>query len=154
LGRVRMAEWVGAGRTKGNAGLGTHGERRLGTMATILLAEDDKDVADLLADILQDYTTVRVGDGKAAVQKARELKPDLVLMDKNMPVMNGIEACRIIKSDPELKSIPVIMLTGEGQMSTVETAIELGADDYVQKPFTPKRLIQHIELVLAKARKA
>jgi CheY-like chemotaxis protein len=123
-------------------------------MATILLAEDDKDVADLLADILQDYTTVRVGDGKAAVQKARELKPDLVLMDKNMPVMNGIEACRIIKSDPELKSIPVIMLTGEGQMSTVETAIELGADDYVQKPFTPKRLIQHIELVLAKARKA
>jgi len=122
-------------------------------MATILLAEDDKDVADLLADVLKDYTTIRVLDGKAAVQKVRELRPDLVLMDKNMPGMNGIEACRILKSDPELKAIPVIMLTGEGQMSTVETALEFGADGYIQKPFTPKRLIQHIELALAKARK-
>lgn len=122
-------------------------------MATILLAEDDKDIVELLVDILRDYAVTVVGDGKAAVEKARELKPDLVLMDKRMPEMDGIEACRLIKSDPGTGGIPVIMLTGEGQMSTVEIALECGADDYVQKPFTPKRLVQKIELVLARPKK-
>ncbi|MEA4910190.1 MAG: response regulator [Chloroflexi bacterium] len=119
-------------------------------MAKILIAEDEQDIRDLVAFTLRyaGHEVVAVGDGAEAVEKARVMHPDLVLLDVRMPRMNGYDACRSIKSDPQTQDIPVVFLSAKGQESEIETGFSAGALDYLLKPFAPDDLNRRVNELL------
>lgn len=119
----------------------------------LLLIEDEEDIASLIklqADIAGYRLSVEV-DGLNGWQAVERDKPDLVILDVMLPGQNGLDVCRNIKSHPELKSIPVIMISAKGEELDVVLGLELGADDYVTKPFSPKILFSRIKAVLRRA---
>jgi len=87
-------------------------------------------------------------DGSDALKKVREFHPDILFLDIMMPEMNGYEVCRVIKSDPKLKNIYVIMLTAKGQVAEQERGKEVGADEYIVKPFSPMEILSKIKNIL------
>ena len=109
----------------------------------ILIVEDEPDILNLLAFNLENsgFETIKAVDGYDALEKARKEAPDLVLLDLMLPKLDGFEVCRKIRENPGLKHIPIIMLTAKGEEVDTITGLELGADDYVTKPFSPKELI-------------
>ena len=109
----------------------------------ILIVEDDPKSRTLTRDILQTfgYTTIEATDGEQGVVLAKSKKPDLILMDIMMPVLDGYTACHIIKTDEATKEIPVVMLTSVGLELNKEFAKILSADGYISKPFTPQELL-------------
>ena len=109
----------------------------------ILIVEDDPKSLKLTRDILQasGYTTIEATDGKQGVESAKAKKPDLILMDIMMPVMDGYTACHAIKTDEATRKIPVVMLTAMGYELNKELAKSLNADGYITKPFTPQELL-------------
>ncbi len=115
-------------------------------MAKIVVAEDEKDIRDLLVFILElaGHQVVAVSDGQQAVEAVRREGPDLVILDVRMPRMDGYDACRILKQDPETAHIPVIFLSARGQDSEVQTGLEAGAEKYIVKPFSPEELLSEI----------
>jgi CheY-like chemotaxis protein len=115
-------------------------------MAKILIAEDERDIRDLVAFTLRfaGHDVVAVGNGAEAVEAASKEKPDLILMDVRMPRMTGYEACEKMKSDPELKDIPVVFLSAKGQESEIRTGLDAGAAEYLLKPFAPHELTQRV----------
>ncbi len=117
----------------------------------ILIVEDDPKSLRMTVDMLKvsGYTTIQATDGKQGVEIAKEVKPDLILMDIMMPKMDGYTACNIIKTDETTKKIPVIMLTAVGYELNKKLAKGLGADGYVTKPFDRQELINAIEPLLA-----
>jgi CheY-like chemotaxis protein len=117
----------------------------------ILVADDDKSVAECLEILLglSGYEVFVASDGQEAVQKARTVVPDLILMDMIMPRLNGFDACRIIKSDPALGKIPLIALTSLTHMGDMEKAYAAGADDYQHKPFDNIHLLEKVKKYLA-----
>lgn len=117
------------------------------TKKKILIVEDEKEIADPIQALLHlsGYETVLSMDGRDAVEKAREVVPDIILLDVMLPRLNGLDACKIIKEDPRLKQVPVIMLTGLNQLGDAEKAFEMGASDYLSKPFDVDRLIAKIK---------
>jgi DNA-binding response OmpR family regulator len=119
-------------------------------MAKIVVADDDVDVRMLVALKLRHsgYDVVDVGDGAAAVEACRKERPDLVVLDLMMPVMSGLEACRMIKSEPGLADVPVLMLTARAQNTDVDAGLAVGADAYVTKPFSPKELAARVAAML------
>jgi CheY-like chemotaxis protein len=121
-------------------------------MAKILIAEDERDIRDLVAFTLRfaGHVVVAVGNGEEAVETARIEMPDLILMDVRMPRMTGYEACEKIKADPQLKQIPVVFLSAKGQESEIRTGLEVGADEYLLKPFAPAELTQSVADLLEK----
>jgi DNA-binding response OmpR family regulator len=120
-------------------------------MARILVADDDEDIRMLVVMRLQHsgHDVAQAGDGASAVESCRREAPDLVVLDLMMPGMNGLDACRTIRSDPALARTPVILLTARAQSSDVEAGLAAGADDYITKPFSPRDLADRVDALLA-----
>lgn len=119
----------------------------------ILVVEDHVDTRELLKYNLASagYDVAAAEDGNSALNLAAAFKPDIVLLDLMMPGMDGLEVCRHLKADPALSRIPVIMLTAKGEEVDKIVGLELGADDYVVKPFSPRELILRIKAVLRRS---
>lgn len=124
-------------------------------MAKILIAEDERDIRDLVTFTLTfaGHEVVAVGNGAEAVEAAGKEQPDLILMDVRMPRMTGYEACEIMKADPQLSAIPVVFLSAKGQESEIRTGMQVGAADYILKPFAPAELTQAVNDLLESHRK-
>src|ERR1041385_610766 len=115
----------------------------------ILIVDDTDWNRDLLVQLLEDdYDIVQAGDGVEAVKQAAAVRPDLILMDLGMPVMDGWEATRRIKADPALKDIPVIAVTSHAMVGDEITAREAGCDDYIAKPVDENALMEKIRRLL------
>lgn len=121
--------------------------------ATILIVEDEQDIRELLAYNLEKegYATVQAADGKEGLDLARSRKPDLILLDLMLPKMDGLAVCRELERDAGTVRIPIIMLTARGEDVDRILGFELGADDYVVKPFDPRELLARIRTVLRRA---
>jgi CheY-like chemotaxis protein len=121
-------------------------------MAKILIAEDEPDIRDLITFTLgfAGYEVVAASNGEEAVKLAREVTPDLILMDVRMPRLTGYEACAQIKEDPKTRHIPVIFLSAKGQDSEIQTGLQAGAAEYLLKPFAPDQLTSRIQSILSK----
>lgn len=123
-----------------------------GVVKTILIVDDHERIRELVAATLGDigdYQILEAKNAEEGVTLARESHPNLVLMDVTMPgAYDGLEAARIIKSDPDTSDIYVVMLTAKGQMSDVERGDEAGVDGYFVKPFSPIELINKVESLL------
>jgi CheY-like chemotaxis protein len=122
------------------------------SMAKILIAEDERDIRDLVAFTLRfaGHEVFAASNGEEAVDMAPKVNPDLILMDVRMPRMTGYEACKIMKADPGLKDIPVVFLTARGQDAEIQQGLEVGAEEYLLKPFAPDYLTSRIKTILAK----
>jgi len=117
-------------------------------MKKILIIEDEKDMVTGLKFNLEarDYTVIAAYDGEAGYKKALSEKPDLVILDLMLPKLNGYEVCKILKK--EIPDLPIIMLTAKSQEAEIVTGLELGADDYITKPFSVLELLARIKAVL------
>jgi DNA-binding response OmpR family regulator len=122
----------------------------------VLVVEDEPDVAELMRYNLhkEGWDVVTVGNGADAVKRAREAHPDIILLDIMVPQLNGWEVCRRLKQDAETAGVPVIMVTGRVEEGDKILGFELGADDYVTKPFSPRELIARIRAVVRRRRAA
>ena len=120
-------------------------------MTKILLVEDNEDNRDMLSRRLErkDFTVTLAVDGQEGVNKAKSDSPDLILMDMSLPVIDGWEATKILKSDSETAQIPIIALTAHAMSSDRQKAIEAGCDDYDTKPVDLQRLLDKIARLLA-----
>jgi two-component system, OmpR family, alkaline phosphatase synthesis response regulator PhoP len=117
----------------------------------ILIVEDERDIAGLLKHTLERNTDTEadvVWSGDAALKAMSERPPDLVILDLNLPVVNGLEVCRIVKSRSDLRHVPVIMLTARTSEDDRVSGLELGADDYITKPFSLRELTARVRAVL------
>src|SRR5262245_25744811 len=115
----------------------------------ILIIEDERDVAELMRyHVLKEgYEATVASKGIDAIRLAKELRPDLVLLDIMVPELNGWEICRRLKQDPETVGIPVVMVTGRAEEGAKVRGLEMGADDYITKPFSPRELVARIRAV-------
>ena len=118
----------------------------MSTMKKILVVEDTEDNRQILRDLLgmAGYEMIEAHDGAEGVSQATAHKPDLILMDIQMPVMDGYEATRRIKADPELKTIPIIAVTSYALSGDEDKARAAGCDDYITKPYSPRALLAKI----------
>jgi two-component system, OmpR family, alkaline phosphatase synthesis response regulator PhoP len=121
--------------------------------ATILVIEDDPDIRELLSFSLskEEWILVMAEDGESGLAKLPAANPDCVVLDIMLPGVDGLEVLRSIKSDPGRRRLPVIMTTAKGEESDVVTGLELGAEDYVVKPYSPKVLAARIRAALRRA---
>ena len=128
--------------------------RREGTLKkTILVVDDEADIVEFVQYNLRKemYETLSAPDGPRALQVARQAHPDLVLLDLMLPGIDGLEVCRRLKTTRETADISIIMLTAKGTEADVVTGLEMGADDYVAKPFSMRLLLARIRAVLRRA---
>ena len=116
----------------------------------ILVVDDDPSLAEMLTIVLrgEGFDTAVIGDGSQALTAVRELRPDLVLLDLMLPDLPGSEVLRLIKEDPNLRRTAVVMVTAKGQEADRVQGLELGADDYVVKPFSVRELALRVKAVL------
>src|ERR1041384_3619803 len=116
----------------------------------ILIIEDESDVADLLEMGLRKagFKTATATDGATGLQKARDERPDFIILDLMLPKMSGLEVCRILKGDPATSHIPILMLTAKAEEVDRIVGLEFGADDYVTKPFSPREVTLRIRAIL------
>lgn len=123
-------------------------------MKTILIAEDEEDLRDLLLMTLEDpaYRLVEASDGEAALNRIMAEPPDAVILDWMMPRRNGIDVARVMRNHPRLRHIPIIMLTAKNQLDDQQEGSEVGVWAYIVKPFSPLRLLETVQDVLAKAK--
>jgi len=121
---------------------------------TILVVEDEKEIRDLLAHYLrkEGFSPILASDGETAILKARKEKPDLVLLDILLPKADGLEVLRAIRSDESIGRTPVVMLTAKGDETDRVVGLELGADDYIPKPFSPREVVARIKAILRRSR--
>ena len=133
--------------------LGPSARERLGR---VLVVEDEQDVAELIRFNLvkEGYDVTVLGNGADAVRFVREGKPDVMLLDIMVPQLNGWEVCRRLKQDPETRRVPIIMVTGRVDEGDKVLGFELGADDYVTKPFSPRELVARVRAVTRRGRTA
>ncbi len=119
-------------------------------LGRVLVVEDEQDVAELIRYNLdkEGYDVRLSTNGSDALRQAREARPDLILLDVMVPQLNGWEVCRRLKQDPETRGIPVIMVTGRVEEGDKVLGFEMGADDYVTKPFSPRELVARIRAVV------
>ena len=113
----------------------------------VMIVDDERDLVETLTYRLEasGYAVLTAHDGEEGLEKAREEKPDLILLDVMMPKMDGYHVCRLLKFDEELKDIPIIMLTARGQEQDKKTGTDSGANDYVTKPFESTDLLKKIK---------
>ena len=128
-------------------------------MTKILIADDERDIRDLITFTLRfaGYEVIPTANGEEAFQTAVSLasqadKPELILMDVRMPKMTGYEACENLKKNKDTKDIPVVFLSAKGQESEVRTGLDIGAEEYILKPFSPDQLIERIKVILSRKR--
>ena len=120
----------------------------------LLVVEDEQDLQDLLKYNLsrEGYNVVTTDSGEQALKLVRKSPPALVVLDLMLPGIDGLEVCRTLKSDPETAHVPIVMLTAKGEEADVVIGLEMGADDYVTKPFSPRVLIARLKAVLRRPR--
>lgn len=118
--------------------------------AKILIVDDEEDILELVRYNLtrEGFTTMTAASGETALKLVRNEPPDLIVLDLMLPGVDGLEVARRIKGDSTLRNIPIVMLTAKGEEADVVTGLELGADDYIVKPFSPKIMIARIKTVL------
>src|SRR5712691_11556565 len=128
----------------------------MGSPQLILIVEDEKDLVDLMQFNLRQagFETVSARDGEEALALARNRTPDLVLLDLMLPGVPGTEVCRQLQSSPRTKNVPVIMVTARGEEVDRVVGFELGADDFVTKPFSVRELVLRARAVLRRAEPA
>src|SRR5215510_10531254 len=116
----------------------------------ILIVDDDEDILLIVQTILSSagYSEFTAHNGREGVETARELKPDLILLDVMMPELSGWEVCTTLKNAPETRQIPIAMLTVKSEIRDLITGMQVGADDYVTKPFTRRRLLSTVRKLL------
>jgi len=119
----------------------------------ILVAEDDRDIADLIAHYLhkQGWTAHVVGAGDEALAYARRQGADLIILDVMLPGLSGLEVCRALRGDAATASIPVIMVTARAEETDKIVGLEIGADDYVAKPFSPQELVARVRALMRRS---
>jgi two-component system, OmpR family, alkaline phosphatase synthesis response regulator PhoP len=124
------------------------------TKKGILVVEDEEDILELLRHHLtrEGFAVTASGSGEDAVKAVSRKAPDLVLLDLMLPGLDGLEVCRTLKKDPKTASIPIVMVTAKGEESDVVAGLEMGADDYITKPFSMKVLIARVRAVLRRRR--
>lgn len=118
---------------------------------TILIIEDERDVADLLILHLRKsgtFTVSTANDGASGLDKARNERPGFIILDLMLPKMPGLEVCKVLKTDPATRHIPIMMLTAKAEEIDRIVGLEFGADDYVTKPFSPREVILRIKAIL------
>lgn len=122
----------------------------------ILVVDDEHDILELIAYNLEKegYVVESVRTGEHALASARTRVPDAVILDLMLPGLDGVEVCRRLKADPSTRHVPVVMLTAKSEDTDVVSGLEVGADDYVTKPFSPKVLIARLRAVLRRTREA
>ncbi|HVH27901.1 MAG TPA: response regulator transcription factor [Vicinamibacterales bacterium] len=117
----------------------------------ILIVEDERDIAGLIKHTLERNTDSEaeiVGSGDTALKAMTERPPDLLILDLNLPVLSGVEVCRIVKARSDLRQVPIIMLTARTSEDDRVSGLELGADDYITKPFSLRELTARVRAVL------
>jgi len=126
-----------------------------GSGRKILIIEDESDVADLLTLNLRKagFRTSTAADGASGLQKARDDRPDFLILDLMLPKMSGLEVCRILKSDTATSHIPILMLTAKAEEVDRIVGLEFGADDYVTKPFSPREIVLRIRAIFRRGEK-
>ena len=122
-------------------------------MTRILVVDDDPTVAEVVAGYLlrAGYAVERAADGRAALERVAAARPDLVVLDLMLPEIDGLEVCRRLRADRATRALPVVMLTAKGDEHDRILGLELGADDYVTKPFSPRELMLRIQSVLRRS---
>ena len=123
-------------------------------MHKILIAEDETDIRELIRFNLEreSFETITTPDGAIALKKAQSDSPDLIILDLMLPVMDGFTVFKELRLDSRTKDIPIIMLTAKAQLDDVITGLEMGADDYLTKPFSPKELVLRVKALLRRIR--
>ena len=121
-----------------------------------MIIEDESDVADLLTLNLRKagFRTSTAADGASGLQKARDDRPDFIVLDLMLPKMSGLEVCKILKSDTATSHTPILMLTARAEEIDRIVGLEFGADDYVTKPFSPREIVLRIRAILRRAERA
>ena len=121
---------------------------------TVLVIEDEMDVVDLLRYNLgkAGFSVLIANDGLKGLEMARQNRPDVIILDLMLPGMNGHAVCKALKKDPDTESLPIVMLTAKGEPSERVQGLEIGADDYVTKPFSTKELILRVKALLRRVR--
>jgi two-component system alkaline phosphatase synthesis response regulator PhoP len=124
-------------------------------MSRILIVEDDRDIAHLIVHYLTNagHETEVVGNGADALAVLRRTPAELVVLDRMLPGLDGLEVCRAMRADSGLAAIPIIMLTARAEESDRIVGLELGADDYVTKPFSPRELVARVAALLRRTRR-
>jgi phosphate regulon transcriptional regulator PhoB len=119
----------------------------------ILIVDDEKDIVDLISYNLEKegFAALRAYDGESALKLVDAKRPDLVILDLMLPGMRGLEVCKFIRKSPENETLPIIMLTAKGEQVDKILGLEMGADDYLTKPFNVRELIARIHAVLRRA---
>ncbi len=117
---------------------------------TILHVEDNEDNRQIVRDLFQfkGYSVIEAIDGEEGIKKAKESKPHIILMDIQLPRMDGYQATRMIKSDPDLKEIPIIVITSYALSGDDQKAFDAGANDYLAKPYSPGKLLEKVEALV------
>jgi CheY-like chemotaxis protein len=120
-------------------------------MSKILIIDDEPPVRKMIGRVLhaRGHQIFEAGDGLEGLEQAAGIRPDLILLDIGMPKINGLELCRLLKSDPKTATAHVLFLTGEDRLGVVEDALKEGASGYVVKPFDLGRLAEKIDTLLA-----
>jgi two-component system alkaline phosphatase synthesis response regulator PhoP len=120
---------------------------------SILIVDDEEDVLELVRYNLDrnGYQVETATSGEQALSKARKDSPDLIILDLMLPGIDGLEVCKKLKSEVKTEHIPIVMLTAKGDEADIVTGLELGAEDYVTKPFSPKILIARVRRILHRA---
>jgi DNA-binding response OmpR family regulator len=115
----------------------------------ILIADDNENIRTALTYLLEDegFDLALAKDGAVALRKVKELRPHILFLDIMMPEINGYDVCRAIKCDPELKQTYIIMLTAKGQIAEQERGKEVGADEYIIKPFSPMEILTLVKSI-------
>jgi two-component system phosphate regulon response regulator PhoB len=123
-------------------------------MTTILVVDDEPSIVELVRFTLEDadVRVVEASDGAEALILARRIKPDLVLLDVQMPRLDGLEVCRQLRREPDFGRMPIIMLTAAGQQADRTRGLGAGADEYLTKPFSPLALLALVEALLPETR--
>ena len=123
--------------------------------ARILIVEDDQDIAQLVARYLDKagYTTEILASGREALRTIGARVPDLLVLDLMLPHVDGLEICRAVRTNEKTAAVPIIMLTARAEESDRIVGLELGADDYLSKPFSPNELVARVRALLRRARR-
>jgi len=121
----------------------------------ILVVDDEEDILEMVKYNLsrEGYQVDAVTTGEAAVAKAHKIQPHLIILDLMLPGLDGFEVCKLLKNDPKTSHIAIVMLTAKGEDSDIVAGLELGAEDYITKPFSPRVLIARVRAILRRGKK-
>src|ERR1700727_13537 len=125
----------------------------LNIMTRILIIEDDKDIVELVRYNLahEGFQVTSMGDGGSGLAQVKKAPPDVLLLDLMLPKLSGLEICKEIRRDASLNRLPILMLTARGEEADRVVGLEMGADDYVTKPFSPRELVARVKALLRRA---